>query len=149
MTATPKASHGSLDPRHLLRAIERRGLAGTAALVLSVIACYGTLVAVAALSALGVTLAVNTGIWAGAIVLFALLATAIIALGIRKHGSAAPLLPALAGTALLGYVMFGRFDRLLELAGFALLATAVFWDFRLRSRASAKRAGGAGLEHPT
>jgi hypothetical protein len=30
--------------------------------------------------------------------------------------------------------MFGRYDRVLELAGFALLAGAVAWDFRLRSR---------------
>jgi arsenite methyltransferase len=103
----------TVDPRQLWRAIERRGLGGTAALALSIVACYGTLAAVATLSALGV----------------------------RTHGSAAPLAPAFAGGALIGYAMFGHYDRVLELAGFALLAAAVFWDFRLRSRAKRESPG--------
>jgi hypothetical protein len=129
------------DPRQLWLAIERRGLGGTAALALSIVACYGTLAAVAALAALGVTLAVDTGVWAGAIVLFAALAAVSVGLGARTHGSAAPLAPAVAGAALIGYVMFGQYDRVLELAGFAALAAAVFWDFRLRSRAKRERSG--------
>jgi hypothetical protein len=108
-------------------------------LVLSLLACYGTLAALAALSALGVTLALDPGIWAGVIVLFAVLAAAAVALGARRHGSMLPVLPALAGVALLGYVMFGRFDRVLELVAFALLGAAVLWDYRLR--APSERAG--------
>jgi hypothetical protein len=123
-----------LPGREIYRRIERRGLAGSLALALSVAACYGTLAAVAALSALGVTLAVDTGLWAGAIVLFAALAAASVGLGARKHGAVVALLPALAGLALVAYAMFGHYDRVLELAGFALLAGAVAWDFRLRSR---------------
>lgn len=132
----------TVDPRELWRGIARRGLAGTAALALSVGACYGTLAAVAALSALGVALAVDTGVVAGVIVLFAALAAVSVALGARTHRSAAPLAPALAGAALVGYAMFGHYDPMLELAGFALLAAAVFWDFRLRSRAKRERPGG-------
>jgi hypothetical protein len=86
------------------------------------------------LSALGVTLALDPGIWAGVTMLFALLAAAAVVLGARRHGSTLPALPALAGVALLGYVMFGRFDRVLELFAFALLAIAVFSDYRLRAR---------------
>jgi hypothetical protein len=112
----------------------RRRLAAPVTLALSLLACYGTLAALAALSALGVALALNPGIWAGVIVLFAVLAAVAVALGARRHGSALPVLPATAGVALLCYVMFGRFDRMLELAGFALLAAAVFWDHRLRVR---------------
>ena len=132
-----------MNPRQVWRAIEHRGLGGSVALALSVAACYGTLAAVATLSALGVTLAVDTGVWAGAIVLFAALAAAGVGLGARAHGSAAPLAPALAGAALVGYAMFGNYHRVLELAGFALLGAAVFWDLRLRSRAKCE-APGAG-----
>lgn len=128
-------SKATLHPRRLVRAVRERGLSGTVALVLSIVACYGTLAAVALLSALGVTLSVNTGLWAGAIVLFALLATAVVGLGFRRHHALAPLVPALAGTALLAYVMFVRFDRVLELVSFVLLAAAVYWDYRLRGRA--------------
>jgi len=114
----------------------RRGVGGIAALGLSLAACYGTLAAVAALSALGVTVAVNPGAWAGAIVFFALLATLFVGLGARRHGSLAPLLPALAGSALLAYVMFGRYDRALEIVAFVLLAAAVYADHRASRRGS-------------
>lgn len=110
------------------------GLPGALALVLSLLACYGTLAAVAALSALGVTLALHEGVWAGTIVLFALLALAAVVAGRARHGRLAPSLLALAGTLLLGYVMFVDFARLLELVAFALLALAVIWDARLGRR---------------
>ncbi len=134
MTTTSEHNTSGLAPRGAVRAINPRRSAGPIALLLSLLACYGTLAAVALLSALGVTLVVNPGVWAGAIVLFAALATVIVGLGMRRHGSLAPLAPALAGTALLGYVMFASFDRALELIAFALLAGAVYWDYRLRGR---------------
>jgi len=135
MTSDSSVNHSALGRRSLASDVGRRGVAGIVALGLSIAACYGTLAAVAALSALGFAVAVNPGAWAGAIVLFALLATLLVGLGKRKHGSALPVLPALAGTALLAYVMFGRFDRVLEILAFALLAGAVYSDDRLRARA--------------
>jgi hypothetical protein len=114
-------------------------------LALSLLACYGTLAALAALSALGVTLALNPVIWAGVIVLFAVLAAAAVALGARRHGSMLPVLPSLAGVALLGYVMIGRFDRVLEFVAFALLGAAVFWDYRLRVRTGRAHASADGI----
>jgi hypothetical protein len=115
------------------------GLPGALALALSLLACYGTLAAVTALSALGVTLALHEGLWAGTIVLFALLALAAVVAGRERHGRLAPSLSALAGTLLLGYVMFVEFTRVLELVAFALLALAVVWDARL-----GRRPAGAG-----
>lgn len=134
MTTVSEDDASGPVPRAAVRGITTRRIAGPIALLLSLLACYGTLAAVAVLSALGVTLAVNPGVWAGAIVLFAALATVIVGLGMRRHGSVAPLIPALAGTALLGFVMFVSFDRALELIAFALLAGAVYWDYRLRAR---------------
>ena len=134
MTTISNQDSGGVASRGAVSTITRRRIAGPTALLLSLLACYGTLAAVAALAALGVTLVVNPGIWAGAIVLFAVIATVIVGLGIRRHGSVAPLVPALAGTALLAYVMFVSFDRAFELIAFALLAGAVYWDYRLRGR---------------
>lgn len=106
-------------------------LAGIAA-ALSIAACYGTLVVVGALSLLGVSLSINTGLWAGAIVLFAVLAAAGVALGYRRHHRAGPLVAAVAGAALIAWVMFGSFDRLLEVGGFVALVAAAIWDWRLK-----------------
>lgn len=131
-----------LDLRHLLRAIEQRGFSGLVALLLSLCTCYGTLAALAALSALGLTLTLNPAVWAGAIVLFAGLSAVFVGLGMRRHGSAAPIVPALAGTLLLGHVMFIRFDRALELVAFALLAAGVLWDLRRRSAMKIRDGGG-------
>jgi hypothetical protein len=133
MVAHRNGGSQRLDPARASGFIVRRELAAPVTLALSLIACYGTLAALAALSALGVTLALDSGVWAGVIVFFAVLAAAAVALGTRRHGSTLPVLPAAAGVALLGYVMFGDFNRLLELAAFALLGAAVFWDYRLRA----------------
>lgn len=125
-----------IDPRRLAKAVQRRGLGGMLALLLAVLACYGTLALIAALSLLGITLVVHEGAWAAAIVSFSLLAAAVVGLGMRRHRSVGPLVPALAGAGLIIYVMFSSYSRVIEIAGFALLGLATFWDFRLRRAVS-------------
>jgi arsenite methyltransferase len=120
------------DPRRALLAIRRRGLAGTLALALSVLACYGTLAATAMLPLIGVTLAVNEALWTGTILAFAALATVATAAGIRKHGARAPLVVALLGTTVLFYAHLVSFSMALELAGFVILALGVGLDLRIR-----------------
>ena len=105
-------------------------LAG-AGTVLAIAACYGTLATVSILSLLGVTLVINTGIWAGAISLFALLALVGVALSYPRHHTAGPVLIAALGTALVLWAMFGSYSRIVELMGFAGLITASIWDWRL------------------
>lgn len=117
-------------------------LAGAAAL-LSIVACYGTLFAISALSALGISLAVNDGAWAGAIALFAVLAVLGVVLGYRRHRTLAPLVLAAIGAAIILWVMFGSFNRILELVGFAALAVGAIWDWRLKRRSSSMAAGSA------
>lgn len=128
------------DPRRPLQAIRRRGLSGVAAFLLSMLACYGTLAATLALSLLGITIAINEAAWAGAILLFALLATAAVAAGSRRHASPAPLALALAGTGILAYAMLFSYHLAAELAGFALLAAGTLLDFRRRARRPPPRA---------
>jgi arsenite methyltransferase len=117
-------------------------LAGTAALF-SIIACYGTLFAISALSALGITLAVNDGAWAGAIALFAVLAVIGVVFGYRRHRTLAPLVLAAIGAAIILWVMFGSFNRILELVGFAALIVGAVWDWRLKRRGSPAVSGSA------
>jgi arsenite methyltransferase len=120
------------DPRRLVRAIERRGVAGAVALALSVFACYGTLAATILLPLAGVTLAINEAAWIGAI--FATLSCAAVAAGIRKHGAYSPLVLALAGTAILFYSQLIQYSLGVELMGFAGLTAGVLLDLRVRRR---------------
>ena len=123
------------DPRRLLHALARRGLAGTAALVLSTLACYGTLAAIALLSLAGINLAVNPALWAGTIVLFASLAATAVAAGVRRHRTYAALGLAVTGVAALAYVQFVEYSAGLEVGAFGLLAAGVALDFlRRRNR---------------
>lgn len=121
-----------LDPRRAIRNIQRRGLWGTVSLVLAMASCYGTLAAVTFLSLLGVNLAINEGVWTGAILLFAALATVMIAFGLRKHRDIKPLLGAITGVTLLGYAMLVNYHIAIEIAGFVALTLATWLDYRLR-----------------
>jgi hypothetical protein len=119
-------------------------LAG-AATFLSLATCYGTMGLVGILSLMGVTLAVNAHVWAAAIVLFALLAVAGVALGYRRHRSLAPLGLAAVGALLVTVAMYasgtivdglGLPARAVELVGFAGLVAAAVWDWRLKLKTS-------------
>ena len=122
------------DPRRAARALRRRGWAGAAALVLSMLACYGTLGATVVLSLAGVTLAVNEAAWSGAILVLAGVAVSAIATGARTHGGMAPLAVALGGAVMLAYAHLVDFSFGLELAGFCALGAAVVFDLRARRR---------------
>lgn len=76
------------------------------ATALSLIACYGTIAAIALLGALGVTIALNEAAWAGAIVLFAGLATAAIFMRWRKHHQHLSLVLAAVGFLLIACAMY-------------------------------------------
>lgn len=131
------------DPRRAVRAVRRRGLAGAMAWSLSVLACYGTLAAVGALSAAGITLAINAAAWSATILAFATLAVVAVVAGIRKHRAYAPSIAALIGDALLAYVHVVAFNFGVELLGFALLGAAVMLDLRARRPLAAEVAVGS------
>lgn len=119
-----------LDPRRPLRSLRRRGLVGTLALLIAVLACYGSIAAVALLSLAGFTLAVNEAAVGGVVVAFVALAVAAIAAGWRKHARASPVVAALAGGALVAYAHLAAFSYAVEFAGFVLVALAIFLDRR-------------------
>jgi hypothetical protein len=84
------------------------------------------------LSLLGVTLAINKGVWAGAISLFAILALLGVVLSYRQHRVKGPLVIAALGAILVLWAMFGSYSRIVEIMGFAGLITATVWDWRLK-----------------
>ncbi|MGM0583296.1 MAG: MerC family mercury resistance protein [Pseudomonadota bacterium] len=109
---------------------------GLAASVLALASCYGTVAMLTALSALGIAVGLDEGLWAAAIALFALFALGAVALGRRRHGRAGPAGLAAAGSALILWTMFGGYNPALEFSGFVTLTAAAAWDWRLiRARA--------------
>ena len=129
-----------LHPSRLVRQVRLRGLWGSLAFIAALLACYGTLAAIALLSAIGVGMALNEAIWAGTIVGCAALACLAVGAGWRKHKSLMPLVIALTGLGVLSYAMFVQYHLITELIGFGLLGIATWLDFDRRRWAAV--AGG-------
>ena len=100
--------------------------------VLSLIVCYGTLALIGILGALGVAIAVNNTLWAGAIVAFAALAVVGLGAGLMRHRKPWPLLTGGTGAAVIAYAMYVHYDRTIEISGFLLLSLAALWDWRIK-----------------
>lgn len=122
-----------LDPRRLKR-VGQRGLWGAVATGAAIVSCYGVLAGVTLLSLLGATVELDPGLWAATIAGAALLATAATASNLRRHRKPWPLLLAVVGAGAIVFVMFGRYDPVLEGAGFAALVAAVGLDLYLLYR---------------
>ena len=88
---------------------------------LALVSCYGTLVLVAGLSALGVSLAIDEQVWASAISIFALVAFIGISLGFQRNRERWPIVIGDIGLAAILWAMLASYDRAVELAGFAAL----------------------------
>ncbi|WP_341936419.1 MerC family mercury resistance protein [Marinimicrobium sp. C2-29] len=121
-----------LNPVRLAAFVWRRGWLGMAGLGLAILTCYGLLAASGLLALMGVSLALNDTVWAGAIALFATLSLLSVLPGLRYHRSPWPGLFAGLGTGLVLYALFLDYRFLTELAGFVLLFIGVTLDFRRR-----------------
>ncbi|WP_111748556.1 MerC family mercury resistance protein [Salinisphaera orenii] len=98
------------------------------ATALSLVACYGTLITIAILGALGVAVSVDGTIWSGAIIGLALAAVGGLALGVSRHQKIRPVVTGGFGVVILSYAFYVRYSHWTELVGFTLLAAAVFRD---------------------
>ena len=101
------------------------------ATALSLVACYGTFAAIGLLGALGVTIALNEAVWAGAIVLFAGLTFAVLLVRRRRHGRLFPAALAGVGFLLIGFSMLVSYNQLIEFAGFVFLFAGTAMDWRI------------------
>ncbi|SEM28103.1 MerC mercury resistance protein [Roseovarius azorensis] len=115
-----------------VRSASRSDWLAAGATLAAVAACYGTTLVVATLSLLGVAVAINEALWAGAISFLAVLAWSGVLLGYRRYRMPGPAMLATAGAASVLWAMYGRYHWLIELAGLAALGLAAFWDWRLR-----------------
>ncbi|KAA0012762.1 methyltransferase domain-containing protein [Billgrantia pellis] len=130
-----------LDPQRRLRLWYRRGLLGMLVFLLALLSCYGILALLVLLPLLGVHLALDEGLWSGAIATLVLLTLAIVTAGMRRYRTPWPALVGFAGSLCLLYALFVDYSLALELSGFVLLAAAVAWDIRQRRRQDAKVLG--------
>lgn len=106
-------------------------LAGIAT-IMSMLACYGTLVIISILGIFGFAIVLNETLWAGAIIAFSVLAVIGFAAGWNRHRQPWPIILGSIGVFILGYAMYVQYDRVTEVAGFIFLSLAAFWDWRLR-----------------
>jgi hypothetical protein len=89
---------------------------------------------------MGITIAVNVHVWAGAIVVFALIAVFGVTVGYRRHRTVGPVIIAAIGAMFVTLAMYGSEQiqavlgfpsRIIEVAGFVALLAAAIWDWRL------------------
>lgn len=130
-----------LDPGRVVASMWRRGFIGMAGIMLALLSCYGTLAAVGLLAMFGVGRTLDDTLWAGTIAGFTLLTVMAIIAGMRYHRGFGPTVLAVAGGALIHYALFVDYHALVELAGFVLLAGAVWRDIRLRRREESRVLG--------
>lgn len=123
-----------LDPRRLER-VGQRGLWGAVAAGAALASCYGLLALVALLSALGMVVALDPGLWSATVAGAAGLATVATAWNVRRHRAPWALLVCLLGAAAIVYAMFGTYHPAVEGLGFAALTGAVALDLHLLYRA--------------
>jgi hypothetical protein len=97
---------------------------------LAFIACNGTFILVAALSALGLTIAINPHLQAAAISLFAVLSLLLVYRQFRRHRARGPLLLSAAACTVLIGTMYLYFDKLIESVGLLALVGAALWSWR-------------------
>jgi rhodanese-related sulfurtransferase len=117
-----------------------------AATALAVLSCYGTTVLIGMLSLLGVSLALDEGVWAGAISVFAALATIAIAVSYRRHRTIGPTVVAAIGLGLILWAIYDSYSRVIELTGFVLLIVATLWDWRAGARRAVTADGMSWIE---
>lgn len=114
-----------------------RGTVGIISVILAVLACYGVLALTALLPLIGIRLVIDEGAWAGVIAALAVVTVLAVLPGFRCHRNAAPGVAAVVGGGLILHALLVDYRALAELAGFVLLAGAVFTDAFLRRRAAA------------
>lgn len=104
------------------------------AVTLSLLACYGTLALVAALSLAGISMSIHEGVWAAVIVVFAWIAVLALGVNVRRHRSLGPFIIGDVGALMVSWVMLVQFSRAMEILGFALMIVAAFWDRKMRKQ---------------
>lgn len=141
MTVDPDHARKEAAPR-TSRLASLAPLAG----LLAVASCYGTLGVVALLSVVGVAVPLDEDLLVRIVTVVLAIALLGMAYSFRMHRNIKPLLIGIASAALLLWVFYGQYSRLLEALGFAGLVSASLLDFRAKHRACPAKRPDAGKE---
>lgn len=87
--------------------------------ILALASCYGMVVLVAGLGALGISFEINDTLWATIIVLLSATSCLALARNARRHGHIAPVSAGVLGLAMLAWVMLIHYAASLEFVGFS------------------------------
>jgi len=100
-----------------------------AAALLAFLACNGTIILLALLSLLGISVVINPHYQAAVISAFALLTPLFVYAGYKTHRAIAPLILSAAGAALVIGMMYVTYDKFLESTGLLALGIAAAWNW--------------------
>lgn len=115
---------------------------GSAASLLAVGTCYGTLAVVSLLSIIGISVKIDESTMTKLITGLLVLALGGMGYSYRVHRHPGPLLLSVASAALLLWVFYGSYAKPLEFTGFAVLIIASIWDFRTKRRVCTDKCRG-------
>ena len=102
--------------------------------VLAFLACNATVMLIAALSAIGISISINPHLQAAAISLFAVVTLLLVFSDFKKHQNPGPLILAGVASATLIGTMYIHFNKLLESIGLLELFITALWSWQLRRR---------------
>ena len=102
--------------------------------VFTFLACNGTIILIAALSALGISISINPHLQAAAISMFAVVTLLLVFIDIKKHQNHGPLILAVIASATLIGTMYIQFNKVLESIGLLELFIASIWNWQLSRR---------------
>ena len=102
--------------------------------VFTFLACNGTLILIAALSALGISISINPHLQAAAISLFAVITLLLVFIDTKKHQNHGPLILAVIASATLIGTIYIQFNKVLETIGLLELFIAAIWSWQLSRR---------------
>ena len=102
--------------------------------IFAFLACNGTIILIAILSTIGITISINPHLQAAAISLFALATLLLVFRDFRKHRGIGPLILAGVASVILIGTMYINFNKVVESVGLLALFAATLWSWQLDRR---------------
>jgi arsenite methyltransferase len=124
-----------LQPTRLVRRAGQHGQLGLIASLAPIAACYGVLALVSTFALLGLTIPVDSRLWAALIAALAVLAPLALAWNLSVHRNIAPVAIGGLGMLLVLYALLATYDWRIEATGFVTLFAAALLDRYLYRRA--------------
>ena len=106
--------------------------------LLAFLACNGTLILIAVLSAIGISISINPHLQAAAVSLFAVVTLVLVFIDVKKHQNLGPLILAAVASATLIGTMYIYFNKIIESIGLLELLIAAIWSWLLSRRGRAQ-----------